>query len=81
MHPAAELPTARRGYSGTDFESDPQEYINKAVKKYAGHTFFLPSQEDGDAEEPDADDPKTQKGPNTFFIPKNINEEAKARQQ
>lgn len=33
----------RRGYSGTDFDSDPQEYIDKAVKKYAGNTFVLPN--------------------------------------
>lgn len=26
-----------------DFESDPQAYIDKAVKKYAGNTFVLPN--------------------------------------
>ena len=43
---AAESPASFRRattgrYSGTDFESDPQDYINKAVKKYAGNTFYL----------------------------------------
>ena len=80
-HPA-EQPSHRghsRGYSGTDFESDPQEYINKAVKKYAGNTFFLPNQDDPDATDQDT---KVASGDrqNTFFIPKNINrEEAKIR--
>ncbi len=32
-----------RGRSGSDFGFDPQTYIDKAVKKYAGNTFVLPA--------------------------------------
>jgi len=48
------------------------------VKKYAGNTFFLPTQEeDGDDKDPGA---KGSAGHNTFFIPKNIgSEESKHR--
>lgn len=32
-----------RGASNSDSGSDPQLYIDKAVKKYAGNTFILPA--------------------------------------
>lgn len=60
--------------TATDFDIDPQDYIDKAVKKYAGNTFVLPNQND-----PDAEGEEAQTGHKTFFIPKNIQEEAKLR--
>ena len=54
----------------SDFDFAPQDYINKAVKKYAGNTFILPNPEDPDAE----GDPSTT-GHQTFFIPKSIGEQ------
>ena len=38
-----------RGFSAADFDADPQAYIDKAVKKYAGNTFILPDEANPDA--------------------------------
>jgi len=56
-------------YNATDFHSSPQDYIDKAVKKYAGNTFILPNQDN-----PDAEGDPLSSGHKTFFIPKTIEE-------
>lgn len=40
-----------RGYSGANGETDPNQYIEKAVKKYAGNTFVLPVAAGSDGKE------------------------------
>ena len=56
-----------RGEGGkpSDFDIDPQDYINKAVKKYAGNTFILPNTETEEAQE-------NKLAHKTFFIPKSV---------
>ena len=34
-------PGAAQGYAESDFDVDPQSYIDKAIDKYAGNTFVL----------------------------------------
>ena len=71
---SGELSSVRGTDKPCDFDVDPQDYINKAVKKYAGNTFILPNPEE-DGEDKD----KKEKGPahQTFFIPKDISQKIK----
>ena len=39
--------THNTSFSSNDFESDPKEYIKKALKKYSGSTFLIPSGSNG----------------------------------
>ena len=63
-----------RGEKPSDFDFDPQEYIDKAVKKYAGNTFILPNMEE-------STDDGNSAGPahKTFFIPRDVKQRNKAQ--
>lgn len=37
-------------FTHNDFDCDPQEYINKAIKKYGGKTFIIKGGADGSEE-------------------------------
>lgn len=65
----SEVPVAgaSRGYSSADFDADPQEYIDKAVRKYAGNTFIL-----ANPEQPDAQGDESETGHQSFYIPKDV---------
>ena len=60
------LASSRASQRGRD--TDPQAYIDKAVKKYAGNTFVLPATDDGEPQK-------------TFFIPKNMMQSSSERER
>jgi hypothetical protein len=35
-------------FTVNDFESDPRDYVNKAVQKYGGNTFLIRSEDGGE---------------------------------
>ena len=43
--------THNTSFTMNEFEADPRDYVKKALKKYSGKTFIIPSQTGGEPKE------------------------------